>query len=194
MAEVKTTHNGDDQLARRLSIIDEDGEKYVRMAHLACIGGHAINGVSALHKELLKQDVLKDFFQLFPGKFFNVTNGVTPRRWIKLYNPKLANLITENIGESWVTKLETELIKLENFADEPDFQQKWQYIKFQNKIQLAEIIKERLGIIIDPASLFDVQVKRIHGHLHLHCSSSVFYFSARPQQQRRWFRLGWRLG
>ena len=92
--EVKTKYNGDDQIARRLSIIDEEGERYVRMAHLACIGSHAINGVSALHTELLKRDVLHDFYELNPEKFFNVTNGVTPRRWMKLYNPKLADLIT----------------------------------------------------------------------------------------------------
>jgi starch phosphorylase len=168
LAEVKTKYNGDDEMARRLSIIDEHGEKYVRMAHLACIGGHAINGVSALHTELLKQDVLKDFFQLFPGKFFNVTNGITPRRWMKLYNPKLAELITENIGEGWVTKLETELVQLESFADDQDFQQKWQHIKLQNKIGLAQIIKERIGTTIDPASLFDVQVKRIHEYKRQH--------------------------
>src|SRR5436190_15063759 len=97
--EIKTKYNGDDQMVKRLSIIDEEGNKYVRMAHLACIGGHAVNGVSALHTELLKQDVLHDFYELEPGKFFNITNVVTPRRWIKLYNPKLADLITAKIGE-----------------------------------------------------------------------------------------------
>jgi starch phosphorylase len=166
--EVKTQHNGDDLMARRLSIIDEEGDKYVRMAHLACIGGHAINGVSALHTELLKQDVLHDFYQLFPGKFFNVTNGVTPRRWMRLYNPKLADLITENIGESWITHLETELIKLEKFAGDESFQRSWYEIKHQNKIELALLIKECAGIEVNPDSLFDVQVKRIHEYKRQH--------------------------
>ncbi|HEX5152549.1 MAG TPA: glycogen/starch/alpha-glucan phosphorylase [Parafilimonas sp.] len=169
--EVKTTHPGDDQLLRRVSIIDETGEKYVRMAHLACIGGHAINGVSALHTELLKQDVLHDFYQLSPEKFFNVTNGVTPRRWMKLYNPQLADLITSKIGEGWVTKLETELIQLENYADDADFKQAWWQIKHQNKIQLAQLIQERVGTAIDPDSLFDVQVKRIHEYKRQHLNA-----------------------
>src|SRR6185436_18559377 len=115
--EVKATYPGDDQLLRRLSIIGEEGEKSVRMAHLAAVGSHAINSVSALHTELLKQDVLHDFYQLTPEKFFFVTNGVTPRRWMKLYNPQLTELITSKIGEGWVTHLDTELIKLENYAD-----------------------------------------------------------------------------
>ena len=169
--EVKATHPGDDQLRRRLSIIGEEGEKSVRMAHLACVGGHAINGVSALHTELLKQDVLHDFYQLSPGKFFNVTNGVTPRRWMKLYNPQLADLITSKIGEGWITRLETELIQLENYADDADFKQAWREIKHQNKIQLAQFLKERMGIEVDPDSLFDVQVKRIHEYKRQHLNA-----------------------
>ena len=90
------------------------------------------------------------FIQLDPGKFFNVTNGVTPRRWMKLYNPKLAELITSKIGEGWITHLDTELIQLEKFADDKDFQQEWQHIKHQNKIELAQLIKERTGIDVDP--------------------------------------------
>lgn len=169
--EVKAIHPGDNQLLRRLSIIDEVGEKYVRMAHLACIGGHAINGVSALHTELLKQDVLHDFYQLTPEKFFNITNGVTPRRWMKLYNPQLADLITSKIGEDWMTHLDTELIKLENYADDVDFRQAWWQIKHQNKIQLAQLIKERTGIGINPDSLYDVQVKRIHEYKRQHLNA-----------------------
>jgi len=169
--EVKATHSNDDQLLRRLSIIDENGEKYVRMAHLACVGGHAINGVSALHTELLKQDVLHDFYQLSPEKFFNVTNGVTPRRWMKLYNPQLADLITSKIGEGWITHLDTELIQLENYAADADFKQAWWQIKQQNKIQLAQLIKERTGTDVDPDSLFDVQVKRIHEYKRQHLNA-----------------------
>jgi len=166
--EVKIKANGDNQLVRRLSIIDEDGERYVRMAHLACIGSHAVNGVSALHTELLKRDVMHDFYELAPEKFLNVTNGVTPRRWIKLYNPKLAALLTANIGERWNTSLETELIKLEKFADNTGFREKWKQIKHQNKIDLAHIIKQRTNIEVDPNSLFDIQVKRLHEYKRQH--------------------------
>jgi len=168
LEEVKTKHNSDDLMARRLSIIDEEGQKYIRMAHLACIGSHAVNGVSALHTELLKRDVMHDFYGLAPEKFFNVTNGVTPRRWMKLYNPKLADLITANIGEQWITSLETELVKLEKFADNKSFQQAWQQIKHQNKTDLGGIIKEYTGIDVNPDSLFDVQVKRIHEYKRQH--------------------------
>lgn len=169
--EVKATNPGNDLLVQRLSIIDEVGEKYVRMAHLACIGSHAINGVSALHTELLKQDVLHDFYKLTPEKFFNITNGVTPRRWMKLYNPQLADLITSKIGESWITHLDTELIKLENYADDADFKQAWQQIKHENKLQLAQLVKERLSIEVDPDSLYDVQVKRIHEYKRQHLNA-----------------------
>jgi starch phosphorylase len=166
--EIKIRANGDSQLVRRLSIIDEDGERYVRMAHLACIGSHAVNGVSALHTELLKRDVMHDFYKLFPGKFLNVTNGVTPRRWMKLYNPKLAALLTANIGERWNISLETELIKLEKFVDNAGSCEKWKQIKHQNKIDLADIIKQRTGIEVNPDSLFDVQVKRLHEYKRQH--------------------------
>jgi starch phosphorylase len=166
--EVKSKYNNDDEVARRFSIIDEEGEKSVRMAHLACIGSHAINGVSALHTELLKQYVLSDFYNIYPGKFFNVTNGVTPRRWMKLYNPKLADLITNHIGDTWITHLETELINLEKFADNASLQQVWQEIKHQNKIDLAGVIKDYTGIDVDPDSIFDIQVKRIHEYKRQH--------------------------
>jgi starch phosphorylase len=138
------------------------------MAHLACIGSHAVNGVSALHTELLKRDVIRDFYDLSPEKFLNVTNGVTPRRWIKLYNPKLAALIARNIGERWLINLETELIKLERFAENKGFKEIWKQIKHQNKIALANVIKERTGIDVAPASLFDVQVKRLHEYKRQH--------------------------
>ena len=166
--EAKMKYNGDDQSARRLSIIDEEGDKYIRMAHLACIGSHAINGVSALHTELLKKYVLSDFYNMYPGKFFNVTNGVTPRRWMKLYNPKQADLISSKIGDKWITNLETELIHLETFADDAIFQQAWQEIKQQNKIDLSGIIKENTGVDVDPDSLFDIQVKRFHEYKRQH--------------------------
>lgn len=169
--EIKAAYPGDEQLVRSLSIIDEQGEKYVRMAHLACVGGHAINGVSALHTELLKQDVMHDFYRINPEKFFNVTNGVTPRRWMKLYNPALCELISSKIGEGWITHLDTELGQLEQYADDPAFQQEWQQIKYKNKIELAQLVKERTGIDVDPVSLYDVQVKRIHEYKRQHLNA-----------------------
>ena len=120
--EVRVRHPGDDQLARRLSIIDEAGDRSVRMAHLACVGSHAINGVAALHSELLKQTVLSDFHRVAPEKFHNVTNGVTPRRWIVLSNPRLSALITRHIGERWISDLEGELARIEPLAGDAAFQ------------------------------------------------------------------------
>ena len=166
--EVKIKCNGDDTIVRRVSIIDEEGERYVRMAHLACIGSHAINGVSTLHSELLKQLVMRDFFNLYPERFFSVTNGVTPRRWIKLYNPKLSDLITDHLGEGWITNLERDLIHLEKFADDENFRQTWQNIKQQNKIAFAQLIKDLIGLDVKPNSLFDIQVKRIHEYKRQH--------------------------
>lgn len=171
LKDIRANHKANDELVRRISIIDEDGERYIRMAHLASVGTHAINGVSALHSELVKKDLLKDFYALTPGKFFNVTNGVTPRRWMKLYNPKMSALITESIGDGWVTRLDTELIKLEKFAQDEAFQEKWRRIKYENKSDLASVIKERTGVVVDPHSLFDVQVKRIHEYKRQHLNA-----------------------
>jgi starch phosphorylase len=165
--QVRSASPGDDQLAARLSIIDEGGERYVRMAHLASVGSHAINGVAALHTELLKETVLKDFHDLYPERFHNVTNGVTPRRWVLLSNPALARLISGKIGDGWVTRPE-ELRSLEKYAGQPSFQRSWQKVKLENKNALASVIRERTGIQVDPASLFDVLVKRIHEYKRQH--------------------------
>ena len=165
--EVRQRFPGDEGRAARLSIIDEGGEKNVRMAHLASVGSHAINGVAALHSELLKQTVLRDFFEISPDKFLNVTNGVTPRRWVLLSNPGLARLITEKIDDGWVKNPE-ELRKLEVFAKDRAFQAAWREVKEGNKRSLAAVIEERTGIAVDPASLFDVQVKRIHEYKRQH--------------------------
>jgi starch phosphorylase len=119
---LRSRYPGDDNLLHRLSLIDEAGEKYVRMAHLASVGSHAINGVAALHTELLKQTVLKDFYAVAPEKFLNVTNGVTPRRWIVLSNPKLTALISSKIGDRWIADLEEELERIEPWAEDPGFQ------------------------------------------------------------------------
>jgi starch phosphorylase len=166
--EVRLRYPGDDARVTRLSLIDESGEKYVRMANLACVGSHAINGVAELHSELLKETVLRDFFDLYPEKFYNVTNGITPRRWVLLSNPALAELVSSKLGDDWLCNLETKLRGLKPFAQDADFQQKWQKVKKANKETLAKIIMERTGIKVDPASLFDVQVKRIHEYKRQH--------------------------
>jgi starch phosphorylase len=165
--EVRIRFYGDEARLARLSLIDEHGERYVRMAHLACVGSHTINGVAALHSELLKQDVLKDFYALWPERFTNKTNGVTPRRWMALSNPRLSGLITEAIGESWIKNLE-DLRRLEPLADDASFRARWRATKHANKAELATFVKHRTGVVIDPESLFDVQVKRIHEYKRQH--------------------------
>jgi starch phosphorylase len=165
--EVRIRFMGDEERIARLSLIDETGERYVRMAHLACVGSHAINGVAQLHSELLKTDVLKDFYELWPHKFSNKTNGVTPRRWMVLANPKLAELISEHIGDGWVKDL-SRLRALEPLADDPGFRARWREIKHFNKQNLAARALQRTGIAIDPNSIFDVLVKRIHEYKRQH--------------------------
>ncbi|NEO32708.1 MAG: glycogen/starch/alpha-glucan phosphorylase [Symploca sp. SIO3C6] len=159
--EVRAKYPGDTDRVGRMSLIEEGDQKYVRMAHLACVGSHVINGVAQLHTDLLKQDVLKDFHQLWPQRFQNKTNGVTPRRWLRLSNPKLSDLITEKIGDGWITNLE-KLKQLEMFADDPEFRHRWRQIKQELKQELAEYILLANDIEVNPDSLFDVQVKRIH--------------------------------
>jgi starch phosphorylase len=166
--EVRARAPEDADLVRRVSLIGEGDTKHVRMAHVACAGSHAVNGVAALHTELLKRTVLRDFFRLAPEKFFNITNGVTPRRWMALSNPGLAALITTRIGDRWVSNLEGELPRLMPFADDQGFQEEWRAIKAHSKRQLAAAIKERTGVSVDPQSMFDVQVKRLHEYKRQH--------------------------
>jgi len=166
--KVRQRYPGDDQLVRRLSLIDEAGDKYVRMAHLASVGSHTINGVATLHTELLKRAVLGDFHKAAPEKFRNVTNGVTPRRWIALSNPQLSALISRHIGGKWLADLEHQLVRLEPLAADSDFQREWRGVKAENKRALAGLIKERTGTIVDPNSLFDIQVKRLHEYKRQH--------------------------
>lgn len=167
LEQVRERCAGDDDRAARMSLIDEAGEKYVRMANLACVGSFAINGVAELHTELLKQSVLRDFYEFFPGKFSNKTNGVTPRRFILLSNPRLADLISRRIGDDWVKDLD-QLRKLEAFADAEDFKTEWGRIKRLNKADLSQEIRNRTGIAVDPDSLFDIQVKRFHEYKRQH--------------------------
>jgi starch phosphorylase len=158
----------DEDLARRLSLIDQSGEGHVRMAHLACAGSHAINGVAALHSELLKSTVLRDFYTISPEKFLNVTNGVTPRRWVALSNPGLAALLTRTIGDDWMADLESKIGQIEPFVDDAQFRAEWRAVKAANKRRLASLIRQRTGVRVDPDSLFDVQVKRIHEYKRQH--------------------------
>jgi starch phosphorylase len=166
--EVRVRFPGDDRRVARLSLIDESGEKYVRMAHLASVGSHAVNGVAELHSGLLRQTVLRDFFELAPEKFHNVTNGITPRRWMVLSNPRLAALITGKIGESWIDHMERELPRLAPWSDDLAFQNEWRRVKQANKDDLAGLIRERTGVAVDPDSLFDIQVKRLHEYKRQH--------------------------
>ena len=181
--DLRRRYPGDDQLLRRLSLIDETGDKYVRMAHLASVGSHAINGVAALHTELLKKTVLGDFHKVAPEKFLNVTNGVTPRRWIALSNPKLTTLITRHIGDRWIADLEHELVRLEPLAANTDFQKDWQAVKADNKRALATLLKERAGVTVDPYSLFDIQMKRLHEYKRQHLN--VLYLVTLYNRLRR---------
>lgn len=168
--EVRNRWFGDDARVARMSLIDETGERYVRMAHLACVGSHAINGVAALHTELLKSDVLHDFHDLSPEKFTNKTNGVTPRRWIVLANPRLTRHISSAIGDGWIKDL-SQLKQLEAHVDDAGFRAGWREIKRANKRDFADVIHKRCKVAVDPASMFDIQVKRIHEYKRQHLSA-----------------------
>lgn len=152
---------GDVDRLRRMSIIEENPEKQVRMAYLSIVGSHSINGVAELHSQLLKNRLVPDFYELWPERFNNKTNGITQRRWLLRSNPLLAQLITSAIGEGWITRLH-ELRKLELLARNPDFQAEFRQVKKTNKEKLAQLIRNTLALKVDPDSLFDVQIKRIH--------------------------------
>ena len=165
--DVRKKFPGDGERAQRLSLIDESGDKFVRMAHLAALGSHAINGVAALHTELLKTNVLRDFYELTPEKFSNKTNGVTPRRWMVLANPGLARLLTARLGAGWIRDLE-KLRRLEPIVSDRELRDEWRAIKLGNKVALSNYMHERLGIVADPQSMFDVLVKRLHEYKRQH--------------------------
>ncbi|MGB9082261.1 MAG: glycogen/starch/alpha-glucan phosphorylase [Desulfuromonadaceae bacterium] len=159
--QVAARFPGDSDRLRRMSIIGEDSERSVRMAHLAIVGSHSINGVSALHSGILRDDLFRDFYQLWPERFNNKTNGITQRRWLKYGNRLLAGLISSKIGEGWVTNLD-ELKKLIPLGEEPGFRQQWIEVKRANKVRLAGYIRAHNGIDVPPDSMFDCQTKRIH--------------------------------
>ncbi|MFH7320689.1 glycogen/starch/alpha-glucan phosphorylase [Desulfurivibrio sp. D14AmB] len=161
LEEVAALYPGDEERLRRMSMIDEGPVKKVRMAHLAIVGSHSTNGVAKLHTHLQKTRIFNEFYEIYPQRFNNKTNGVTQRRWLLKSNPGLAALITESIGGDWVTKLEF-LRNLESLAGNRSFQRRWLAVKRQNKQRLAALIKSDCGVAVDPDSLFDVQVKRMH--------------------------------
>ncbi len=167
---VRLKFPGNDQILRRVSIIDEADPKSVRMANLATVGCHHINGVAALHSDLVRTELFPDLASLWPEKFTNVTNGVTPRRWIALANPLLRGLLDETIGADWVRNLD-ELRRLEAFQHDASFLQRWEQTKLQVKRQLAQYIHRQSGLLVDPASMFDVQVKRIHEYKRQHLNA-----------------------
>ena len=161
LQKISALYPGDIKKLQRMSLIDEGGERYVRMANLCVVGTSSVNGVARLHTEILKESLFKDFYELWPDKFRNVTNGITPRRWLLKANPMLSQLITESIGDSWITHLD-ELRSLEKFAGDDTFLDGLGKIKRSNKRQLANWTGRHLGITLDPEALFDVQVKRLH--------------------------------
>jgi starch phosphorylase len=167
---VRERFPGDEGKVIRLSIIDETGGKFVRMAHLACVGSRHINGVAELHTELLKTELLRDFHDLWPEKFTNVTNGVTPRRWLAVSNPEQSKLMTSKIGDCWISNLE-QLKKLEAYAEDSAFRAQWRKVQYDVKARLAQYILEDTGYTVDPSSMFDTQVKRIHEYKRQHLNA-----------------------
>ena len=161
LREVAARFPGDNNRLRRMSIVGEDGEKHIRMAHLAIVGSHSVNGVSALHSDILKERLFRDFYEMWPERFNNKTNGITQRRWLKYANPYLSDLISSRIGDAWVTDLD-QLEKLKPHAGDRDFQHQWMEVKRANKERLAAHILRSTGIRVSPDSMFDCQTKRIH--------------------------------
>ncbi len=165
--EVEGRWPGDNLMKERVSLIEETDGKMIRMAYLSVVGSHSTNGVAALHTELLKQHLLKDFYTLYPDRIKNITNGITPRRWLLACNPRLSDLITEHIGDEWPIDLNV-LRKLEPLAGQAAFRRRFMDIKLENKKRLAGIIRDLCHIDVNPEALFDVQVKRLHEYKRQH--------------------------
>ncbi len=170
LQQVRLKYPGNDLILRKLSIIDEDGGKAIRMAHLATIGAHHVNGVAALHSDLIKRQLLPEFAELWPEKFTNVTNGVTPRRWVALANPELSKLLDKEIGPNWITNMDL-LLELEKKENDTNFLDLFASAKLSGKRKLAGYIHRQTGVLVDPSSLFDVQVKRIHQYKRQHLNA-----------------------
>jgi len=167
LQNVRARFPNDEARVGRMSLINESGQRCVRMANLATVGSHHVNGVAALHSDLLKQYVMHDFAEMWPEKFCNVTNGVTPRRFVAVSNPPLAKLLTDRMGEGWLRDLDR-LRELEPLADDAEFQQQWHEVKSTAKRKLADLIAQRTSVTVDPTSLFDIQAKRIHEYKRQH--------------------------
>ena len=161
LREVALRWPGETERHRRMAIIEDGQEQYVRMAYLAVVACHSVNGVAELHSQLLRQHLFRDFYEMWPDKFNNKTNGVTPRRWLSWSNPEMSKLVTQAIGEGWVTDL-GQLKKLTPLADDPNFRAQWRAVKKVNKQRLADLVARDCGVVFDTHALFDVQVKRIH--------------------------------
>ncbi len=170
LQKVRLRYPGNDSILRQLSIIDEDGGKAIRMAHLATIGAKNVNGVAALHSNLIKRQLLPEFAKLWPEKFTNVTNGVTPRRWVALSNPALSSLLDKELGPEWITNMEL-LNDLEKKKNDISFLEKFGETKLIGKRKLAGYIHRQTGVLVDPSSMFDVQVKRIHQYKRQHLNA-----------------------
>jgi starch phosphorylase len=161
LEDVRHRHPGDESRVQRMSLVDDTGERKIRMAHLAIVGSHSTNGVAAIHTELLRTTTIKDFAEMFPERINNKTNGVTPRRWLRMANPALANVITQAVGDGWVTDLR-ELRKLEPLAEDGALQQRFLAAKREAKVQFADWLRKTADVVVDPNTIFDCQVKRIH--------------------------------
>jgi starch phosphorylase len=184
LEEAASRWPGEEDRFQRMSLFEEGGEKRLRMANLAIVGSHSVNGVSALHTDILKKELFRDFYELWPERFNNKTNGITPRRWLRLCNPGLSGLISSRIGEGWVRDL-AELRGLEPLAEEAEFRARWREAKQANKQRLAECIRQLTGAAVDPGTLFDCQVKRIHEYKRqllnvLHVLSLYRFLKANP--------------
>ena len=167
LEEVAKVWPGDNDKLRDLSIIEESHDQYIRMAHLSVVGSYSVNGVAALHTKLLKANLFPEFDEMFPGKFNNKTNGITPRRWLQAVNPKLSASITTKIGDGWITDLD-QLQQLAPYADDSDYRKEYMAIKRDNKVALSNIINELIGVSVSPDALFDVQIKRLHEYKRQH--------------------------
>ena len=165
--DVKARFPGDDNCLRRVSLIDETGERYVRMANLAVVGSHAVNGVAALHTKLLETSLLADFYQMWPARFSNKTNGVTPRRWMAISDPRLSQLLTETLGPAWLTDL-SELKQLVPLAEDSHFREQWRATQLAVKDDFCQYVEKQTGIAVPCRSLLDVMVKRIHEYKRQH--------------------------
>jgi starch phosphorylase len=167
LREMAQKFPGDHARLRRMSIVEEGPMRMIRMAHLAIVGSHSLNGVAAIHTEIIKNLVFRDFYEVWPERFNNKTNGITPRRWLRKANRALSTLISSRIGPGWVKDLD-ELRKLSPHAEDAEFRRQWRAVKAANKRRLAALIERETGVVVDPATIFDVQVKRIHEYKRQH--------------------------